>query len=350
MYIVFKQEKGNRSMKKIWLLIVVLSVSLGALAACSKNDSRSTASANGQDRVIQYQSTPGTVIFPELAEALGYLGDLELEKVSDMVGGPESIQLTATGENDFGSAFNGAIIKSYAQGVKIKSVVGSYGSDENTFIGYYTLDDSGIKTAKDLIGKKIGMNTLGAHSEFAVKQFLRDGGLTEDEIQGVQLVVVPGASAEQILRAGQIDVIALSGIGKERALETGGIYPVFKDTDLFGEFTAGEFFFTEKYIEENPDTVKTFVEGVSKAIEWARTTPREEVIAKFEEIVSAREGSETTENLKYWKSTGIAEEGGKIAEKEFQIWIDWLVENGDLPKGQVKLENLFTNEYNPYAK
>lgn len=251
MYIVFKQEKGNRSMKKIWLLIVVLSVSLGALAACSKNDSRSTASANGQDRVIQYQSTPGTVIFPELAEALGYLGDLELEKVSDMVGGPESIQLTATGENDFGSAFNGAIIKSYAQGVKIKSVVGSYGSDENTFIGYYTLDDSGIKTAKDLIGKKIGMNTLGAHSEFAVKQFLRDGGLTEDEIQGVQLVVVPGASAEQILRAGQIDVIALSGIGKERALETGGIYPVFKDTDLFGEFTAGEFFFTEKYIEEN---------------------------------------------------------------------------------------------------
>lgn len=336
-------------MKKRWLFSAIVAASVGILAACS-NGGSTTTSAEGPDRVLQYQSTPGSVSFAELAEALGYLGDIKLEKVSDAVGGPESIQLTATGETDFGAAFNGAIIKSYAQGVKIKSVVGNYGSDENTFIGYYALENSGIKTAKDLIGKKIGVNTLGAHSEFAVKQYLRDNGLTKDEISDVELVVVPGASAEQILRAGQIDVVALSGNGKERALEKGGIYPVFKDIDLFGEFTAGEYFFTEKYINENPETVKTFVKGVSKAIEWARTTPREEVIAKFEEIVSAREGKETTENLKYWKGTGIVEEGGQIEEKEFEVWIDWLVENGELQKGQVKLEELYTNEYNPYAK
>ena len=345
-----KQELEIENMKKTWLFLLVLSASLVVLAACSSDDSASTASASGQDRILQYQSTPGSVSFTELAEALGYFGDLQLEKIGDSVGGPESIQLTATGETDFGAAFNGAIIKSVAKGVKIKSVVSNYGSDENTFIGYYALDGIDIKTAKDLIGKKVGINTLGAHSEFTVKQFLRDGGLTEDEIQEVQLVVVPGGSAEQILRAGQVDVVALSGIGKERALVTGGIYPVFKDIDLFGEFTAGEYFFTEKYIEDNPDTVKTFVEGVAKAIEWARTTPREEVIAKYEEIVSAREGNETTANLKYWKSTGVAEEGGRIAEKEFQVWIDWLVENGELQEGQVKLEDLYTNEYNPYAK
>lgn len=347
-------KDGENKMKKRFSTFLVGVAATALLAACSdtggSTDSAETKSEDGQDLVLQYQSTPGSVSFVELAEALEYLGDIELEKVSDSVGGPESIQLTATGEIDFGAAFNGAIIKSYVQGVKIKSVVGNYGSDENTFIGYYTLDDSGIKTAKDLIGKKIGMNTLGAHSEFAVKQFLRDGGLTEDEIQEVELVVVPGASAEQILRAGQIDVVGLSGIGKDKALETGGIYPVFKDIDLFGEFTAGEYFFTEKYIEENPDTVKIFVEGVAKAIEWARTTPREEVITKFEEIVSAREGNETIDNLKFWKSTGIAEEGGQIAEKEFQIWIDWLVESGELKEGQVKLEDLYTNEYNPYAK
>ena len=221
---------------------------------------------------------------------------------------------------------------------------------KNTFMGFYVLEESDIKTPKDLIGKKIGVNTLGAHAEFTVKQFLRDNGLTEEEIKKVELVVVPGASAEQILRAGQIDVVQLSNIGKEKALENGGIRPVFKDTDLFGEFTAGAYFFTEKYIKENPDTVKTFVEGTAKAIEWARTTPREEVIAKLEEIVSAREGNETTENLKYWKSTGIAEDGGVIAAKEFQVWIDWLVQSGELKEGQVKQEDLYTNEYNPYAK
>lgn len=337
-------------MKKRWLFSAIAAASIAILAACSNGGSVTTTSAEGPDNVLQYQSSPGGVTLAELAEKLGYLGDIKLEKVSDYVGGPESIQLTATGETDFGSAFNGAIVKSYAQGVKIKSVVAQYGSDKDSFIGYYALENSGIKTAKDLIGKKIGVNTLGAHSEFAVKQYLRDNGLTEDEISDVELVVVPGASAEQILRAGQIDVVALSGIGKERALDNGGIYPVFKDIDLFGEFTAGEYFFTEKYIKENPETVKTFVEGVSKAIEWAKTTPRDEVIAKFKEIVSAREGNETTENLKYWKSFGIVEEGGQTEKKDFQVWIDWLVENGNLQKGQVKLEDLYTNEYNPYAK
>lgn len=336
--------------KRKWLLLFTFGFVIALLTACSDNHSAKPKEEKGQDKVLQYQSSPGNVTFVELAEALGYLGDLKLEKVSDSVGGPESIQLTATGEIDFGAAFNGAIIKARAQGVKIKSVVGEYGSDEHTFTGYFTLEERDIHTARDLIGKKIGMNTLGAHHEFAVKQFLRDNGLTEEEIQKVELVVVPTASAEQILRAGQIDVVALNRIVKERALENGSIRPVFKDTDLFGEFTAGSYFFTEKYIEENPDTVKTFVEGVSKAIEWARTSPREEVIAKMEEIVSSRKGNETIENLKYWKSTGIAEEGGVIAEKEFQVWIDWLVKNGELNEGQVKLEDLYTNEYNPYNK
>lgn len=337
-------------MRKKWILLLSIITTLSILTACSSDDSAKKAGASSQDKVLQYQTNPGLVYPAELAEALGYLGDIKLEKVSDMIGGPESIQLTATGDIDFGFAFNGAIIKSYAQGVKIKSVVGAYGSDENTFMGFYTLEDSNIKTAKDLIGKKIGVNILGAHAEFAVKQFLRDNGLTEDEIKKVELVVVPATSAEQILRAGQIDVVQLSGIGKERALENGGIRPIFKDIDLFGNFTAGEYFFTEKYIKENPDTVRTFVEGVAKAIEWARTTPREEVIAKFEEIIKAREGNETTENLKYWKSVGIAEEGGQIAEKEFQVWIDWLVNSGELKEGQVKAEDLYTNEFNPFAK
>src|SRR5690554_5072982 len=124
-------------MKRILLFLFVIGATVSSLAACSNDKSISTAGANGQDQVLQYQSTPGQVGFPELAEELGYLGDIKLEKVSDAVGGPESIQLTATGETDFGSAFNGAIIKSYAQGVKIKSVVGSYGSDENTFMGFY---------------------------------------------------------------------------------------------------------------------------------------------------------------------------------------------------------------------
>jgi len=337
-------------MKKYWFFVLALGAVLTVFTSCSNGGTTGVANTKEQDRILEYQSTPGQVSPPELAEALGYLGDVKLKKVSDNVGGPESIQLTANGEIDFGSSFNGAIIKAYAKGVKIKSVVSSYGSDDHYFIGYYVLEDSDIKTARDFIGKKVGVNILGAHHEFTLKQYLRDNGLTEDEIRQVELVVLPRASAEQALRAGQIDVIALSGIFKDRLEDNGGVRLVFKDTDVFGEFNAGTYFFTEKYIQENPDTVRTFVEGVAKAIEWTKTTPREEVIAMFEKIILAREGNESTENLKYWKSMGISSEGGQIFEKDFDIWIDWLVRNGELQEGQVKAEELFTNDFNPYAK
>lgn len=345
-----------KKVKKLAPWLLTLSLAGSILVGCSSNKDESATKNGGetkdkQDTVLQYQSAPGSVNFPELAEDLGYLGDLDLESVSNFTGGPESIQLTAIGETDFGWAFNGAIIKSFAKNVKIKSVVGAYGSDENTFVGAYTLEGSSIKSAKDLIGKKVGVNTLGAHFEFVTKDYLRKAGLTEDEIKEVQLVVIPPANAEQALRNKQIDVVLLNNIAKDIAVSRGGLVELFKDVDIYGKnFTAGDFFFTDEYIKENPETVKKFTEGVAKAIEWARKTPKEEVIARFEKIIKQRNAQEPTANLKFFKSTGIAEEGGVITDEEYQIWIDWLVKNGELKEGQVKPSDLYTNEFNPYKK
>lgn len=78
--------------------------------------------------------------------------------------------------------------------------------------------------------------------------------------------------------------------------------------------------------------------------------PREEVIARYEKIVASREGNEPTANLQYWKSTGIATKGGVIEDKNFSIWIEWLERNGELEPGTIKAEDLYTNEFNPYAQ
>ncbi|TYP79310.1 ABC transporter substrate-binding protein [Paenibacillus methanolicus] len=338
-------------MRKSWMRTKALIVSVGILGALLAGCASESKATGEEDKVLQYNSAPGSVSFPELAADLGYLGDVKLESIGTTTGGPEMIQLTATKQTDFGSAFNGAIIKAISQGVKIKSVIGSYGSDKHTYIGAYVLEGSPLRTAKDFIGKKVGVNTFGAHLEFVTKDYLREGGLSDEEIAQVTLVTVPSANAEQVLRNNQTDVVLLSGIARDRALENGGIVEIFKDIDVYQkEFTAGDYFFTEDYIQNNPNTVKQFVEGVAKAIEWERTTPREEVIKRFESIVEKRDGKNATVNLKYWKSTGIATEGGVIAPDEHQKWIDWLVASGELKEGQVKSENLYTNEFNPYAK
>jgi hypothetical protein len=39
-----------------------------------------------------------------------------------------------------------------------------------------------------------------------------------------------------------------------------------------------------------------------------------------------------------------------ISDREFQIWIDWLVKDGELQPHQVTPASIYTNELNPFAK
>ncbi|WP_338452971.1 ABC transporter substrate-binding protein [Niallia oryzisoli] len=343
-----------KKVKKLGSFILITALAGSILAGCSndtKTATKNTSDSKEEDKVLQYSGAAGSVEIAELAEDLGYLEDIKLENTGSTSGGPEDIQLTATKQIDFGNAFTGAVIKSIAEGVKIKSVVNSYGVNEETRGGLFVLEESGIKSAKDLIGKKVGVNTLGAQAEFFLVQYLRDNGLTEKEIEQVQLVVIPTANAEQILRSKQVDAVRLSELSKDRALEKGGILELTNDLEIYGgPFGAGTYSFAEEYIKENPNTVKTFVNGVAKAVEWSKSTPREEVIARLEKIVNERNNNETTNNLKYWKSFGIESTGAVIQPEDFDVWVDYLVKDGQLKEGQVTLEDLYTNEFNSYAK
>lgn len=336
------------------IIAIALTLILGSsflLTACGNNQSATVSAAgNGQPEVkeLRYQGSVGTVTFPELAEDLGYLAPFTLKFIGNTISGPQDIQSVVTGDTDFGGAFNGAIVKLIAAKAPITPVIAYYGVDDNTWTGYYVLDDSPIRTAKDLIGKKVAVNTLGAHYEFILKEYLHRAGLTADEIKQVTLVVVPPVTSEQTLRAKQIDVSTLGGVLRDKALERGGIHPLFTDKELFGNFSAGSYVLTNHFIKKNPNASRLFVEATAKAIEWARTTPREEVIARFEKIINERGRKEDASTVKFWKSTGVAGKGGLISDKEFDTWINWLAKEGTIKQGELTVKGLYSNEFNPY--
>ncbi len=330
--------------------IAVLTLALSSLlTACSKHSEDQSARAGQPVTELRYQSLPGTVSLPELAEDLGYLGPLKLNYVGSVQGGPQDLQALATGDVDVATAFNGAIIKLAAANVKIKSVVGSYGSDEKSWVGYYVKDDSPIHTARDLIGKKVAVNTLGAHYEFVLKDYLAQQGLSPEDINKVELTVLPPASTEQALRAGQVDAASLVSVFQDKALARGDIRKVFADTDLYGSFTAGSYVFTQQFIKDHPDTVKQFVTGVAKAVEWSKSTPREQVIARFKAIIHKRKRQENDQFVQYWHSFGVVDKGGLLTQQQFQRWIDLFVKQGLLKPNQIEANSLFTNQFNPYA-
>lgn len=319
---------------------------LSAVAVSCGTAASGASAGKGGTKTLKYQGWAGQVTLPELAEDLGYLEDVKLEWVGNTISGPQDIQSAATGQVDFGGAFNGAVVKLAANNAPIKAVISYYGSDKDAYSGYYVLEDSPIRSARDLIGKRVGMNTLGAHAEAMLDIHLQREGLSPSDIDKVEPLVVPPVNTEQSLRQKQIDVAVLSGVLRDKALATGGIRPLFTDYELLGAFSAGTYVMTERFIEQNPETVRTFVTAVGKAIEWSRSTPHEEVIARMTDIVKRRERNEDTESLKYWRSFGVGEKAGRITDKEFKLWIDWLSERGDIDKGRVTLADLYTNEFN----
>jgi ABC-type nitrate/sulfonate/bicarbonate transport system substrate-binding protein len=334
------------------LLFALALVLAASLSACAKHGGPAQANRAGsapyETLELRYQGYAGIVTFPELAEDLGYLAPIRLKYVGNTTGGPQDIQSVLTKDSDFGAAFNGAVIKLIAAKAPVQAVLGYYGIDDQTYLGFYVLADGPVHRARDLIGKRVGVNTVGAHAEFVLRDYLARSGLSKAEAEQVTLVVVPPVATEQALRQKQVDAAMLSNIMRDKALERGNIRLLFSDYQIFGNFTAGSIVLHKSFMRDNPNSARKFVEATAKAILWAQTQPREAVVARFEAIIQHRGRNEDASSIKYWRSTGVAGRGGIIAEQEFQTWLDWLIKDGQLRAGQLKLSDIYTNELNPF--
>src|SRR5665213_3257800 len=282
------------------LAFIAALATAGALAGCGAQAKAASSSGGAPEKLeLRYQGTANAVSLPEVAEDLGYFGAVKLKWVGNTISGPQDIQSAATNQTDFGGAFTGAVVKLIEAGAPVKAVINYYGSDAKTFNGFYVKADSPIHSARDLIGKTVAVNTLGAHYEAALDTYLTKNGLTAAEIKQVQLVVLPPNNTEEAIRKGQVDAGALGGVLQDHAVATGGLRSLFNDYDLFGAFNAGQYVLRDDFINKYPKTAEVFVTGVAKAIEWERTTPRDQVIAEFTKIIDSRGRNESTANLKY---------------------------------------------------
>jgi ABC-type nitrate/sulfonate/bicarbonate transport system substrate-binding protein len=322
-----------------------------ALTLCAACSASQAEQPNTELQELRYLGSFGNVSVSELAEDLGYLAPLKLKWMGNVLGGPESIQAVTTGDVDFGGAATGSVIKLIAAGAPIRQVMASNGVDAGTWGGYFVLNQSPLQTARDLLGKKIAVNTLGAHAEFMIREYLRRGGLSRQEIKQVTMIVTPPINGEQTLRLGQIEVAALSGVLRDKALARGGIRPLFTDRGLFGDFNSATTVFRTDFLRKHPGAVRKYVAGSARAIEWARATPKEEVRGRIRRILGTRKRGEDSALAQHWHSVGVHSPGGLLSDQDMRLWIDWLDREGDLKASKLgKLSELYTNEFNPFRE
>jgi len=326
----------------------VLAVASTGLTACSP----AAGEGGGEETTIRYQSYAGAVDSFLLADALGKLKGLELKRVGDVTGGPQALQALVSDQTDIGSsAFYGAIAQLVATGAPIKAVIPSYGSNEKSNEKLVVLDGSPIKSARDLIGKKIAVNTLGANAEAFLDTWFDQQGLSQDEQDRITLVPLPPLNTPEALGKGQVDAAVVSFLGYQ---QTAAQYPVRELTDdvkVVGEpYAGGALTMRTDFIEHNPDTTREVVEGVADAIEFIETHSKQQVFDVYFPYLKEHGYGDYIPAIKAnFPGTVGLDPHPVIEDKDITRWVDWLDSRGDINGDDLDVSDVYTNEFNPNA-
>ncbi len=336
------------SKAKIRWAIFSLVLMVALAAGCGKKDGNTVASEQAGDNKTFVLKVP-TVVNPTRAipflvgEELGFFAEegIAFEPVG-IIPSTQMVAAVVSGKIDVGAINGGHVnnmIAGVAAGAKLKAVVANTESTpEIPHMVFVTLEDSPINTPQDLIGKKIGIGTIGGCNEYVPYIYLNRFGIDKPKGQ-VEMVAIPEPNLEQALRQGDVDVIGLHN--KDFILARGGLKYLFSDWEAFNGNTGGATptYFSDKFIKAHPEVVRRFVKAYVKSLNWINEHPQEAIDITVAKTKSPRELARPV----FFATNGI------IKQESITSWIDILTEFGDIKPG-IKPEQIYTNEFNPYYK
>lgn len=278
---------------------------------------------------------------------------VKLERIHGVqsTGGTQTLQALLANNIDYGSSHWPAWINIIAAGGKIKAVVtGGPTTKESPSNGFVVLENSDIRTARDLVGKKIAVNVLGAEADYAVRQYLKQNGVPFEK---VQFIVAPWAQQEQVLRSGQADMSASFSYGYfGLASERGGLreIPGTRAYELKGNHVASGSGFREEFIKKHPETVRRYITAHEKAqrlVYEEFQKDQQRVRQAYVEI--ATEKGANPKLVEYYRPSWHPEYPF-ATDKDIRYWLDFFEAEGKLKPGQVTPADVYTHEYNPFYK
>ena len=277
-----------------------------------------------------------------VAKAKGFYKEAGIEvDILEGTGAPTAARVVGNGTYKFGVASGAATVLSRAQGIPVISLAVI---NQHSPVVVYSLKEKNLKTPKDLIGKRIGVNVGGTkHREF--QAFLRKQNITEDQIE---LMGMSEASPAPLL-AGQVD--AMLGYTEDqpvtvelRGFEVNRLSLADHGINVYSTNIIAN----EAFLKENPDLAKRFVKASLKGWQYAIDHPDEAVAA----YMSQRPESDEAFNQANFKSLipilqseDVSKQG--IGAQTAERWThtqDVLFDLGQI-KQKVDLDKLFTNAY-----
>lgn len=339
-------------MKQFACLLAALAAAV-VLAACGGDDNDSAsagtgttaaagdttaAAASGETTKLRMLSVPYFGL-ERIASDQGIFerNGLDVEYVDQTQQGLAGIQAVLAGQVDTGQSFGAFVpIETNARGGRLRAVVSgatsSYG--ENRF---YVKSDSPIARCEDFAGRKVGIIAPGSMGDIVLKAYLERCDLTTRD---VEVISVPANAMCTSLARGQVDVMGMLSTSWGPCEEARGdsIRELFADKDVLPTDTLySAYDFTDRFIAENPATVRSFVAAIKEAAAFVEANPDEarEIIA-----TTTRIPAELLVVPEY-------PEGNCIDRAAAGEWVTALERIRDIEPGSVAADAWYTNEHNP---
>src|SRR6185295_8423475 len=207
------------------------------------------------------------------AVAEGYYRDAGLDvTLVQGNGSGNTAQLVANGRSEIAYADAVAVSQLIAKGAPMKVLSTVYQSNPNEVSA---LKKTGIKSIKDLAGKKVGVPS-GSSQTTMLPLLLKANNLKETD---VNLINMPATSMVPSLLQGQVDAILGSIDAYQIQLEAqGATLDIYKFSDYGVPTVSTSIFANNTYIKDNPDVVKKFVAASLKGWSFAIDNPAKTVL------------------------------------------------------------------------
>lgn len=252
-------------------------------------------------------------------------------------------QMVASGAAEFGVGYQEELTLGRENGVPLVSLAAII---QHNTSGFASAAEKNIKTPADFEGKSYG--GWGSPVEQAVI-----GTLMEEEGADVSKVKIlntgtGGDFFTSIKRDIDFAWIYYAWTGIEAELRNEKLNIVWlTDYDKRLDYYTPLLMTSEKMIQEDPDTVRAFVEGAAEGYQYAIDHPEEAAEVLIKDVPELN--AELVRASQKWLSPRYQDDAPRWGEQKREVWegyADWMISHG-IMKEHLDYDAMFTNEFLP---
>ncbi|MBF0280932.1 MAG: ABC transporter substrate-binding protein [SAR324 cluster bacterium] len=290
----------------------------------------------------QWKIGPSTAYWI-IAKEKGFYDNLGFKvNIVGLMGSQKNLAGLQAGQVDFSSPQAFVLAKARADGFKAKMIL-CYVPKPQLGVIYHT--NKGINSPKDLEGKTIG-SVPGSGEALLFPIFTEKNGISFEKIKVEQLSygVLNGRFFE-----GKLDGITTFMPYLPRFQSDGHKVAAFQYED-YGIYFNG-ISATEKFLMENPVTVRRFVQATQKAFKWIYENPKESVDIFFKAQPELKSDNPQVDYDEFelvmstqYDETGLAKGVGWMTDSKWQKTLQFTEKNFDA-KINFSPDEIYTNEF-----